>query len=96
MSISVITRSYRTSELKELISYLKENNETEQELITVCNVIDYHLSGVNLIIENSNRFEARITGINNSHFDKVLLLDSDQIPEYGLIQELEEKKMVRK
>lgn len=89
MPISIITRSYRTSELKELVSNLSENNQIKTEVIAVCNRNDYDLNGITLIIENSNRFEARITGIKNAHFDKVLLLDSDQLPEDGLLRELE-------
>lgn len=91
MPISIITRSYRTSELKELVSHLKRSDEIEKEVISVCNINDYDLHGVNLILENSNRFEARITGIKSAHFEKLLLLDSDQIPEDGLLRELEER-----
>lgn len=88
MSISIITRSYRTSELRDLISYLNRNNEIEKEVIAVCNVKDYDFQEVNLILEDSNMFEARIRGIKNAQFDRVLLLDSDQIPEDGLLREL--------
>jgi len=89
MPISIITRSYRTSELKELVFYLKENDEVEKEIIAVCNRKDYDLDGITLILEDSNRFKARVTGIKNAHFDKILILDSDQIPEDGLLDELE-------
>ncbi len=37
-------------------------------------------------------FEARITGIKKAQFDRILLLDSDQVPEIGLLEELNDKK----
>lgn len=91
MPISIITRSYWTSELKELVYSLKRNDEIEKEVVAVCNKKDYDLHGINLILENSNRFEARITGIKNAQFDKVLLLDSDQVLEDGLLHEIENR-----
>ena len=91
MSISIITRAYKTSELKNLINNLNSNNEIEKEVIAVCNVKDYNIENVKLIIEDSNRFQARITGIKNANYDKILLLDSDQIPEKGLLEELDNK-----
>ena len=92
MPISIVTRAYKTSELKNLISVLSSNNEVEKEIVAVCNINDYNIKNVNLITEDSNRFEARITGIKNTIYDKVLLLDSDQIPEKGLLKELNKKK----
>ena len=56
MPISIITRSYWTSELKELVSNLKQYDEVEKEIIAVCNRNDYDLDGITLILENSNRF----------------------------------------
>jgi hypothetical protein len=89
MAISIVTRSYRTSELKDLVLYLEQNQETEMEIIAVCNINDLEIPSIIIILENSNRFEARITGINKARYDKVLLLDSDQIPELGLLTELD-------
>jgi len=91
MAISIITRAYRTSELKNLVNNLTSNNEVEKEIIAVCNLNDYNIEATKLIIENSNRFKARITGIKNSNHDKILFLDSDQIPEKGLLSELDGK-----
>ena len=91
MAISIITRAYKTSELKKLISNINSINEVEIEIIAVCNVNDYNIEATKLIIENSNRFKARITGIKNSNYDKILFLDSDQIPEKGLLSELDGK-----
>ena len=91
MSISIVTRAYKTSELKNLIINLHTNLEVEKEIIAVCRINDYNIRGINLIIENSNMFQARITGIKSANYDKILLLDSDQIPEQGLLQELNEK-----
>ena len=91
MPISIITRSYWTSELKELASCLERNDEVEKELIAVCNRKDYDLDGITLILEDSNRFRAKITGIKSAQFKKILILDSDQIPEGGLLHELEKR-----
>jgi len=91
MAISIITRAYRTSELKNLVNNLTSNNEVEKEIIAVCNVNDYNIEGIKIILENSNRFRARITGIKNASYEKILLLDSDQIPEKGLLSELDDK-----
>lgn len=92
MAISVVTRSYKSSELRSLISNLNLNLEIEFEIIAVCNVNDHDIPNSKLIIENSNRFRARITGIRNAQFDKILLLDSDQIVEKGLLRELDNRK----
>ena len=92
MAISIITRAYRTSELKNLLSNINLNNDVEKEIIAVCNVNDCNIENTKLITENSNRFKARITGIKNAIYDKILFLDSDQIPESGLLKELDEKK----
>ena len=91
MSISIVTRAYKTSQLKNLVLNLDKNLEVEKEIIAVCQVNDYDIKGINLIIENSKRFQARITGIKSANYDKILLLDSDQIPEKGLLHELEDK-----
>lgn len=91
MSISIVTRAYKTSELKNLISNLHTNLEVEKEIIAVCRINDYDIKGINLIIENSNRFQARITGIKSANYDKILLLDSDQILEKGILHELNDK-----
>ena len=92
MCISIITRAYKTSELKNLINYLNLDSNEEKEIIAVCNINDYEIKNAKIIIENSNRFKAKITGIKNSNYDNVLLLDSDQIPEKGLLNELINKK----
>lgn len=91
MSISIVTRAYKTSELRNLISNLYTNLEVKKEIIAVCKINDYDIKGINLIIEDSNRFQARITGIKNANYDKILLLDSDQIPEIGILHELDGK-----
>ncbi len=91
MSISIVTRACKTSELKNLISNLHANLGVEKEIIAVCRINDYDIIGINLIIENSNMFQARITGIKNANYDKILLLDSDQIPEKGLLNELDDE-----
>ena len=91
MSISIVTRAYKTSELKNLILYLHTNLEIEKEIIAVCRINDYDITGVNLIIENSKMFQARITGIKSATYNKILFLDSDQIPEKGILYELDHK-----
>lgn len=88
MALSIVTRAYKTSELRILIDYLNSNNEVKTEIVAVCNINDYDLKNSNTIIEDSNMFEARVTGIRNAVYDKLLLLDSDQIPEKGLLLEL--------
>ena len=92
MSISIITRAYKTSELKNLMNNLYLNREIELEIIAICKINDYNIKNAKLIIEDSNRFEARITGIQRAIYDKILLLDSDQVPEKGLLKELDNKK----
>ncbi|MHB8396198.1 MAG: glycosyltransferase family 2 protein [Thermoplasmataceae archaeon] len=89
MSISILTRAYRSSELKSLAINLSTNNETEFEIIAVCNVIDSELGNIKILQEHSTRFRARITGIKHANYDKILLLDSDQTVEKGLLSELE-------
>ena len=94
MPISVVTRAYRTSELRNLVSNLQTNHEIEKEVIAVCKIEDCNLKSaqsLKLMLEDSNRFEARITGVRHSVYDKVLFLDSDQIPEAGLLSELDER-----
>ena len=91
MAISIITRAHKTSELKNLVSNINSSNEVEKEIIDVCNINDYNIEDTKIIIENSNRFRARITGIKNSSYEKILFLDSDQIPENGLLKELDDK-----
>lgn len=91
MPISIITRAYRTSELKTLIQNLNLNDQISKEILAVCNINDYnfdYIENFNLIIEHSNRFQARITGIKNAKYNKILFLDSDQIPEKGLLNEI--------
>ncbi len=92
MPISIITRAYKTSELEMLIKHIDLKNEPGREIIAVCNINDYNFNKIenfNIIIENSNMFEARITGIKNAKYDDILLLDSDQIPGDGLLNELD-------
>ncbi len=94
MPISVITRAYKTSELRNLLKNLY-SNKIEKEIIAVCNINDCHLNKVEnfkLIIESSNRFQAKITGVKNASYDKILFLDSDQIPAKGLLNELNNRK----
>lgn len=95
MSISIIIRAYKTFELRNLIHNLQLNKEINNEIIVVCNVNNYKITEVKnlkLIIENSNRFQAKITGIKNATFDKILFLDSDQIPGEKLLNELESRE----
>ena len=92
MALSIVTRAYRASELRLLTDYLNSNNETTTEIIAVCNINDYDIKNSKIIIEDSNMFEARVTGIRNAVYDKLLLLDSDQIPERGLLRELDNKE----
>ena len=92
MPISIVTRAYKASELKKLIENLNSYNEVEKEIVAVCNIKDCNIKNVRLIIENSNRFRAKIIGIKKAKFENILLLDSDQIPEKGLLEELDTKK----
>jgi glycosyltransferase involved in cell wall biosynthesis len=95
MSISIVTRSLRTSELQGLIDNLMLIDNTEIEIIAVCveeDVIINEIEKVRIIIENSNRFRARITGIRNASFENVLLLDCDQRVTKELLRELDKKK----
>ncbi len=94
MPISIITRAYKTSELRNLVNNLDLNTEIEKEIVAVCNINDYNIKNANLIIEDLNKFEAKITGIKKAVYDKILLLDSDQIQEKGRLKELENKKMI--
>ena len=94
MPISIVTRAYKTSELKNLLNNLYSNNEIDKEVIAVCNINDDNINkfeNLKLIIENSNRFKAKITGIKNATYDKILFLDSDQIPAEGLLNELKNR-----
>ncbi|KJE48772.1 MULTISPECIES: hypothetical protein [unclassified Acidiplasma] len=94
MPISIITRAYKTSELRNLVNNLDLNTEIEKKIVAVCNINDYNINNANLIIEDLNKFEAKITGIKKAVYDKILLLDSDQIQEKGRLKELENKKMM--
>lgn len=89
MGISIITRAYRTSELKSLMEKLNLNQDAEIEVISVCNKNDFNLKGTRTIIGNFNRFQAKTVGVKNASYDKILIMDSDQIPESGLIEELD-------
>lgn len=91
MALSIVTRAYRTSELRNLIENLKLNSEVDKEIVAVCNIDDYNLEDVKLIIEDSNRTGAKITGIKNAESNKILLLDSDHVPENGLLAELDDR-----
>ncbi len=91
MPISIVTRAYRSSQLENLISNLHNNTEIEFEIIAVCNIKDVEYDNVKIILENSNRFRARITGIRNAKSERILLIDSDQILENGLLTELNTK-----
>ena len=91
MPISIITRAFRSSELKNLVHNLSKNTETEFEVIAVCNIKDTVYDDVSVIVEDSNMFKARITGIRNAGSERILLLDSDQVPEEGLLTELATK-----
>jgi len=43
MAISIITRAYKTSELKNLVSNINSNNEVEKKIIDVCNINHYNI-----------------------------------------------------
>ncbi len=92
MTLSIVTRAYKSSELRNLIEKLNSNSEIDKEIVAVCNINDYNIDSDKLIIENYNRVQAKIVGIKNADFDKILILDSDQIPEDGLLSELDGSK----
>ena len=56
MPITIVTRAYKTSELKNLVTNLNLNSEIEKEIVAVCNINDYNIKISKLIIEDSNRF----------------------------------------
>jgi hypothetical protein len=87
MCISVVTRALKTSELLPLVLYL--GSEKDIEIVAVCRDEDDKLpSYVNLVLEGSGMLRARVTGAKASHCDSVLFLDSDQLPEPGLFDNL--------
>ena len=88
MNLSIVTRSIRTSELYRLLDAIGEFKINEFEVVAVCRIKDCEVDNIRLILEDTNRFEARITGIRNANYENILLLDSDQVPEMGLIDEL--------
>jgi len=88
MSISIVTRSYRSSELLRLSNEIKEMKLPDVEIIAVCAVMDQNIEGTKLIIEPTNMFEARITGILSATHEKLLLIDSDQTFDTNLLFEL--------
>lgn len=88
MKLSIVTRSLKTSELKHFLEEIRPLNDEETEVIAVCRVKDCDLENINLIIEDTNRFEARITGIRKARYENILLLDSDQVPDESLLPEL--------
>jgi glycosyltransferase involved in cell wall biosynthesis len=88
VSLSLISRAYKSSELRNLSSFININAFEPLEVIGVCNQIDKSYNNIKLFQEDSSRFKARITGINMATSDTILLIDSDQVPEIGLIEEL--------
>lgn len=60
-------------------------------VIAVCDIEDYNIKNIKLIIRDSNMFQARITVIKHANYEKVLLLDSEQIPETGLLEEFDKR-----
>jgi hypothetical protein len=53
---------------------------------------DYNIgNNVKLIVDSTNRFEAKVIGVKYTSFDEILFLDSDQIPQEGLLAELDNK-----
>lgn len=88
MTISIILRSLRSSELFALCKEITKSCTVEIEIIAVCNINDRPIDGVRYITQNASRLEAKIIGVKNSRYDKILFIDSDQIPEHGLIEEL--------
>ncbi len=87
----MVTRSLNLSEIKNLYGTLKESLSGDLELIVVVKRRDIDISDeyVTIITEDSNRFQARKTGIMVSN-GNILLLDADQIPEKALLKELQD------
>lgn len=93
MPISIIARSLKSSELKNLVTTLTSRKEAKIEIIAVSRTNDSDFGGnINLIVENSNRLQAKATGVKKAKYDNLLFLDSDQIPQEYLLAELENKK----
>ena len=86
----MVTRSLNLSEIKNLYGSIKENLSEDLELVIVVKRRDIDISGkyVTIVTEDSNRFQARRTGILASK-GNVLLLDADQIPQKALLEELQ-------
>lgn len=91
MPISIVTRAIRSSELEGLAKNLELIDETDFELLSVCKIHDSKFDGLNVLLDNANRFQARVIGVKSAKHEKVLFIDSDQIPENGLLAELEQK-----
>ena len=93
MPISIIARSLKSSELRNLVTTLTSRKEAKIEIIAVSRTNDSDFGGnINLIVENSNRLQAKATGVKKAKYDNLLFLDSDQIPQEYLLSELENKK----
>ncbi len=95
MPISIITRSKKSSELRDLLINISDIKNIELEIIAVCIEKDEsynNIQNLKIIIENSQRFHARITGIKNANYKNILLLDSDQLISEDLLNELDKRK----
>lgn len=88
MAISIVTRAYRSSELTALSNNLSAVDESEFEVIAVCNQIDSDIENFTLLRRDVGRFGAKIEGIKKVNYNRILFIDSDQFPEKGLLSEL--------
>lgn len=88
MGLTIVIRAMKSSELNQRILNSLIDINFEIEVLVVCNINDYPIERIRYIENKVGRFEARIIGIKNAQYDKILFLDSDQIPEVGLIDDL--------
>jgi hypothetical protein len=72
----------------QFINFININPFEPLEVIGVCNQTDKSYNNIKLFQEDSNMFKARKTGINMATSDTMLLIDSDQLPAIGLLEEL--------
>lgn len=90
VSLSVILRSRRTSELalplKWIAGYVARK---DIEVIAVCSINDVAPPRwVKLMIKRCGRLRARLFGVEEATGDGILFLDSDQVPSKHLLEEL--------
>lgn len=91
--LSIVTRALCLSDIEQLYTTIKRKLSKQIELIVVARKENFFLSdeNVTVIIEDSNRFEARKSGILAAK-GNILLLDNDQIPSELLLIELQNIK----